>query len=84
LSYYHIHIIIIFVYCHVKKENPKIIRRSFEFSFIMGNPIPAPNPMGMGMGKKSPRLLNGDGDEMALPGGEQTRCHPFQEVSSKP
>ena len=42
----------------------------------MGNPIPAPNPMGMGMGKNTPRLLNGDGDEKALPGGEQTRCHP--------
>jgi hypothetical protein len=24
------------------------------------------------MGKKSPRLLNGDGDEMSLPGGKQT------------
>jgi hypothetical protein len=32
-------------------ENPKIIRRSFEFSFVMGNPIPAPNSMD-GDGKK--------------------------------
>jgi hypothetical protein len=57
-------------------KNHKIMRRSFEFSFIMGNPIPAPNSMGMGIGKKYLRLLIGDGDEMALPGGEQTRCHP--------
>jgi hypothetical protein len=57
-------------------KNHKKMRRSFEFSFIMGNPIPAPNSMGMGMGKKSPRLLNEDGDEMTLPGGKQTRCHP--------
>jgi hypothetical protein len=47
----------------------------------MGNPVPAPNPVGMGMGKKSPQLLNGDGDEMALPGGEQTRCHPYSTPS---
>jgi hypothetical protein len=53
------------------------MRISFEFSFIMENPIPTPNSMEMGMGKKSPRLLNEDGDEMALPGGEQTRCHPY-------
>jgi hypothetical protein len=59
-----------------KIKNYKIIRRSFEFGFIMGNPIPAPNPMGMGMGKNSPQFLNGDGDEMTLPDGEQTRCHP--------
>jgi hypothetical protein len=56
-------------------KNHKIMRRSFEFIFIMGNPVPAPHLMGMG--KKSPWLLNGDGDEMALPGGEQTRCHPY-------
>jgi hypothetical protein len=53
------------------------MERSFEFGCLMGNPVPVPNPVGMGMGKKSPRLLNGDGDEMALPGGEQTRCHPY-------
>jgi hypothetical protein len=57
-----------------KVENHKIVRRSFEFSFIMGKPIPA--PMGMGMGEKPPRLLNEDGYEKAFPGGEQTRCHP--------
>jgi hypothetical protein len=57
-------------------QNHKFIRKSFEFSFIMGNPIPAPNPMGTGMGKKLPRLLNRDEDEKALSGGEQTRCHP--------
>jgi hypothetical protein len=33
-----------------KMENHKIIRISFEFSFIMENPIPALHPMGMGMG----------------------------------
>jgi hypothetical protein len=55
-------------------KNHKIMRRSFEFSFIMENPIPAPNLIEMEMGKKSPRLLNGNGDEMALSGEEQTRC----------
>jgi hypothetical protein len=35
--------------------------------------IPTQNSMGMGMGKKSPQLLNGEGDEKALPGGEHTR-----------
>jgi hypothetical protein len=29
------------------------------------------------MGKKCPRLLNGDGDEKALPSGEQTCCYPW-------
>ena len=45
----------------------------------MGNPIPAPNPnpMGVEMRKKYPQLLNGNGDEKALPGGEQTRWHPY-------
>jgi hypothetical protein len=30
----------------------------------------------MGMGKKSPELLNRNGDEMALADVE-TRCHPY-------
>lgn len=42
----------------------------------MGNPIPAPNPMGMRMGKKSPQLLNGDGDEKALPAGSRPVAIP--------
>jgi hypothetical protein len=58
-------------------ENHKIISKLFEFCFIMGNPSPTPNPMGTGMGKKSPRLLNGNRDEKALPNGEQTRCYPY-------
>jgi hypothetical protein len=33
--------------------------------------------MKTGMGKKSSRLLNGDGNEKAFPGEEQTRCHPY-------
>jgi hypothetical protein len=43
----------------------------------MGNQIPVPNPLEMGMEKKSLWLLNGDGDEKAFPGGEQTRYHPY-------
>jgi hypothetical protein len=41
----------------------------FKISFFIRNPILALNPMGMRMGKKSLQLLNGDGDEKALPGG---------------
>jgi hypothetical protein len=41
-----------FAYYCVKKKKYKNIRRSFEFSFIMGNPIPALNSMGTGMEKK--------------------------------
>jgi hypothetical protein len=52
-------------------ENHKMIRRSFKFSLIRGNPIPALDPMGIGMGKKSPRLLNGDGDERHFPVGSR-------------
>jgi hypothetical protein len=43
----------IFLSCK-KMKNHKIMRRSIEFSFIMGNPIPTPNSMGMGIEKKSP------------------------------
>jgi hypothetical protein len=53
-------------------RNYQTIRRSFEFSCIMGNPILALNLIGTEMGKKSIRLLNGDGDEKALPEG----CRP--------
>jgi hypothetical protein len=60
-----------------KIKNHEILSRSYEFSFITGNPIPAPNPMRTGMGRKSSYLLNGNGDEKALSGGEQTRCHPY-------
>jgi hypothetical protein len=30
-----------------------------------------------GDGEKSPRLLNRDGDEKALPSGEQARCRHY-------
>jgi hypothetical protein len=52
-------------------ENYKMIRRSFKFSLISGNPIPALDLMGTGMEKKSLRLLNGDGDERHFPMGSR-------------
>ena len=64
------------VLCVKKIKHYEILIIPFELCVLMGNPIPALNPTGMGMGKKYPRLLNGDGDEKALPDGEQTRCHP--------
>jgi hypothetical protein len=49
-----------------------LIRKSFVFSFIMEKLIPAQNLRETGMEKIYSKLLNGDGNENASLGGEQT------------
>jgi hypothetical protein len=49
-----------------------LIRKSFVFSFIMEKLIPAQNLRETGMEENYSKLLNGDGNENASLGGEQT------------
>jgi hypothetical protein len=58
--------LLIFIYKNVCHE---IYKKIIWIYHLNGEPDPALNLMGMGMGKKSPQLLNGDGDEKTLPGG---------------